>query len=318
MQPETKKIGEMLVDAGLISTAQLQEALRHQRITGGRMGSNLVAMGFISEDLLMDFLAQKTGVPRFDLKNLDIPVNVLQRIPKRLADQLNVLPVSIKEPKSLVLAMTDPSDLNAIDSARFASGLNIEPVVASYSTLRAAIADQYRKLAESESRTIEVSGPANLDEALPVPFDIPITFSSDPRSTHPPTRAYSPDPFFDKASDPTVSLDPFSLFEPEILSDPLPDSSPLPTGPRLVNLPPAATSTATSGFSGSEIIHERTSGTAPLRRLESYETRILVMGLIRLFQRRGVIGQDELQRLIANLIESGELEDGSRGVGSIF
>ncbi len=318
MQPATKKLGEMLVDARLITASQLQDALRHQRIAGGRMGSNLVALGFISEDVLMDFLARKTGVPRMELKDLDVPQAVLRRIPQRLADQLNVLPVALKEPKSLVLAMTDPSDLNAIDSARFASGLNIEPVVASYSTLRAAIADQYRKLAESESRTIEVSGPANLDEALPVPFDIPITFSSDPRSTHPPTRAYSADPFFDKASDPTVSLDPFSLFEPETLSDPLPDSSPLPTGPRLVDLPPAATSTATSGFSGSEIIHERTSGTAPLRRLESYETRILVMGLIRLFQRRGVIGQDELQRLIANLIESGELEDGSRGVGSIF
>ena len=319
MQPASKKLGEMLVDARLITASQLQDALRHQRIAGGRMGSNLVALGFISEDVLMDFLARKTGVPRMELKDLDVPQAVLRRIPQRLADQLNVLPVALKEPKSLVLAMTDPSDLNAIDSARFASGLNIEPVVASYSTLRAAIADQYRKLAESENRTIEVSGPASLDEALPVPFDIPVAFSSDPRSTHPPvpTRAYSPDPFFDKPSEQTVTLDPFSMFEPETLSDPLPDGLTT-SGPRLVNLPSAATSTAIGGLGGSEIIHDRTSATAPLRRLDSYETRILVMGLIRLFQRRGVIGQDELQRLIANLIESGEMEDGTHGSGSIY
>ena len=63
MQAETKKIGELLVEAGLISEAQLQEALRQQRIAGGRMGSNLVALGFVDEEVLMDFLAQKTGVP---------------------------------------------------------------------------------------------------------------------------------------------------------------------------------------------------------------------------------------------------------------
>ena len=146
MQGDTKKLGEMLVASGLITAGQLQEALRHQRITGGRMGSNLVAMGFISDDLLMDFLAQQTGVPRLDVRHLNLPHAVLERIPRRLAEQLVILPVAFKEPKSLVLAMADPSDLNAIDSARFASGMTIEPVVASHSALKLAIAEQYHRM----------------------------------------------------------------------------------------------------------------------------------------------------------------------------
>jgi len=146
MTSENKKLGEMLLDAGLIDEAKLAEALRHQRIAGGRMGSNLVALGFVSEEVLMEFLAHQTGVPRLDVRNLDVPVEVLRRIPRRLADQMNILPVNIQEPKSLLLAMADPSDLNAIDSARFASGLNIEPMVVSYSSLKLAIAEQYRKL----------------------------------------------------------------------------------------------------------------------------------------------------------------------------
>lgn len=305
MQPENKKIGEMLVEAGLISPAQLQEALRHQRITGGRMGSNLVALGFISEDLLMDFLAQKTGVPRLDLKNLDVPLEVLQRIPRRLADQLNVLPVAIKEPKSLVLAMTDPSDLNAVDSARFASGMNIEPVVASYSSLKQAIGEQYRKLGGSQTKTVEVGQPASLDEGLPVNFDM----QSSPlevKTAHPPTTSkdYGRDPFFDSLNQAPPS--PFSFFGGEDLAEPAADA---PTTPGV-----ATPGVATPGVTPSAplIIHARSSAGPQVRRLDAFQTRTLVMGLIKLLQRRGVLGDDELQRYISNLIDAGDLQDSDK------
>jgi hypothetical protein len=292
MQPETKKIGEMLVEAGLITQAQLQEALRHQRITGGRMGSNLVALGFVSEDLLMDFLAQKTGVPRLDLKNLDIPVHVLQRIPKRLADQLVVLPVALKEPKSLVLAMTDPSDLNAVDSARFASGLNIEPVVASHSALKQAIGEQYKKLASAAAKTVELGPPASMDEGLPVNFDLQAP-ALEIRSAHPPapTRNYGLDPFFDVEKNEPVN--PFSFFGDDQGLEPLPDPAPTPA----------------SVLPEPMIIHARSTMSLQVRRMDSFQTRTLVMGLIKLLQRRGVLGDDELQRFISNLIDAGELQD---------
>lgn len=292
MQPETKKIGEMLVEAGLISSAQLQEALRHQRITGGRMGSNLVALGFVSEDLLMDFLAQKTGVPRLDLKNLDIPVEVLQRIPKRLAEQLNVMPVAIKEPKSLILAMTDPLDLNAVDGARFASGMNIEPVVASYSSLKQAIAEQYRKLGVPAAKTIDVGHTANIEEGLPVNFDLQVS-PLEVRSTHPPVTAkdYGVDPFFGSQS--PVPANPFSFFAGEDIEELVSDGT---TTPEVT--PPAPM-----------IIHARSATGPQVRRLDAFQTRTLILGLIKLLQRRGVLGDDELQRYISNLIDSGELQD---------
>lgn len=299
MPSENKKLGEMLVDAGLINPAQLQEALRHQRIAGGRMGSNLVALGFVSEDVLMDFLAHQTGVPRLDLRTLDVPTEVLRRIPRRLADQLNVLPVGIKEPKSLVLAMADPSDLNAVDSARFASGLNIEPVVVSYSALKMAIPEQYRKLDMPGGGPIEV-GTTSQEDALPIPFEIAL--SPDSATPHPLTTSkYARDPFFDDKPPELpapAAPNPFSFFA----ADPLETlDSPVPPA-RLIAESPM-------------VIHSRSAGGQQARRLETFQTRTLVFGLIKMLQRRGILGDDELQRFITNLLEAGEIRDDDRVSG---
>ncbi len=290
MQQPIKRLGEMLVEAGLITPAQLQSAITHQKIARGRLGSNLVALGYITEEVLMDFLSHQTGVPRMDVRNVEVQPQILKLIPHRLAEQFTVLPVSIKEPKSLVLAMSDPSDLNAIDSARFASGLNIEPVVASHSALRKAIADLYRRLDTQSptALTIELGAEPLPDDALPMPFAIeplPVPIPAAPPASRSP--AFPPDPFFDSppgALTQPIHIDPFAFFAPA------PDAKP--------PVPP----------SNPDLIHSRTLREG-VPRLESYHTRALVMGLIRLFQRRGVIGQDELQRLLANLVEAGEIKD---------
>ncbi|WP_306591594.1 hypothetical protein [Geothrix sp. 21YS21S-4] len=288
MQQTIKRLGELLVEAGLISPAQLQSAITHQKIARGRLGSNLVALGYISEEVLMDFLSRQAGVPQMDVRNLDVPPQVLKLVPHRLADQFTVLPVAVKEPKALVLAMSDPSDLNAIDSARFASGLHIQPVVASHSALRKAIGELYRRVdgpSTGGALTVEVNSHPPVDDALPVTFSLqPLPVPSAPAES-----GFSPDPFFSGDRMPTqpVNIDPFGLFE---------GASPAPPPPPAIPAVPP------------ELIHSRTlRDTVP--RLETYHTRTLVMGLIKLFQRRGVIGQDELQRLLSNLIESGELRD---------
>jgi Type II secretion system (T2SS), protein E, N-terminal domain len=300
MQQPTKRLGEMLVEAGLITPAQLQSAITHQKIAKGRMGSNLVALGYITEDVLMDFLSHQMGVPQVDVRETDIPFEVLQRIPRRMAEQFTILPISIKEPKSLVLAMADPMDLNAIDSARFASSMNVDPVVASHSALRKVIVEQYRRLEllNPGGTTIELKGPMDLDEGLPVNFNtagadakLAITHSETPgKSTGSiplPNPNYSPDPFFDAVAGssgvPPMPADPFGLFDAPLVPPPTPASA-------------------------SGIVDSRTTSTG-LRRIESYQTRTLVLGLIKLMQRRGIMGQDELQRLLANWVESGELRD---------
>jgi hypothetical protein len=286
MQQPTKRLGELLVEGGLITPSQLQSAVTHQKIARGRLGSNLVALGYISEEVLMDFLSRQTGVPQMDVRNIEVQDQILKLVPHRLADQFTVLPIGLKEPKSLVLAMSDPSDLNAIDSARFASGLSIEPVVASHSALRKAIVDLYRRLETTPTPTnLEEVLSAGQKEGLPVPFTVT------PAATRPATPAagrgpgFPPDPFFGTPLAPTqpVNSDPFRLFE-----------GPPPTPKAAVPDPMTRTVGGT------------------VRPLESYQTRALVLGLIRLFQRRSIIGPDELQRLLANLVEAGEIKDTDR------
>jgi hypothetical protein len=281
MQPEAKKLGVMLIEAGLITPAQLQDTLRHQRLTGERLGSTLVAQGLLTEDSLMDFLSRQTGVPRLDVRNLEIPILVLQRIPRRLAEQMTILPVTFKEPKSLVLAMADPMDLNAIDAARFASGLNVQPVVAGHTALRHAVAEHYNRLASlPRPASMEAVGQMSGSEALEVPMDLRLT----------PMEALGPglhkdfpkDPFFDPGA--TETPTPFSFF------------ADAPEGAELPADPP-----------NPGIIHQRSAMSETVRPLESFGTRALVLGLIRLFQRRGVIGPEELQRLLINLAETREI-----------
>ncbi|OQA37443.1 MAG: bacteriophage N4 adsorption protein B [Acidobacteria bacterium ADurb.Bin340] len=302
MTQDTRKLGERLVDAELITSAQLQEALRHQRIAGGRMGSNLVALGFITEDVLMDFLAQQTGVPRVDLREVEISLEVLRRVPRRLAEQLNVMPLAVKEPKSLVLAMADPLDLNAIDSCRFASGLNIEPVVVSISQLKQFIPDLYRRVEAPGSGAIEVGSIPK--DGLEVPFEVP---PLPPASASAPVvvpggAKYARDPFFDKTEALPVGGDsnPFSFFS----ADPVETLD--------TSVPPAQLLAGQQPM----VIHARTQSTQPARRIETFQTRTLVLGLIKMLQRRGILGDDELQRFIANLIEAGDLKDEERNPGS--
>lgn len=289
MQQPIKRLGELLVESGLITPAQLQSAITHQKIARGRLGSNLVALGYITEEVLMDFLSQQAGVPRMDVRNLAVPPEVLKLVPFRLADQFTVLPVATREPKSLVLAMSDPSDLNAMDSARFASGLHIQPVVASHSALRKAIGELYRDVETSTPAAplVEAGPSREEDEALPVTFSLtplPVPVAA---PAAPPT--FARDPFFDAAgasSYDTTDLDPFQFFE-------RPDAPPPP--------PPAPAAAP-------DLIPGRTLRES-VPPLESYGTRAILLGLIRLFQRRGILGEDELARLLANLVESGEVKN---------
>ncbi|WP_243316723.1 hypothetical protein [Geothrix paludis] len=286
MQQPIKRLGELLVESGLITPAQLQSAITHQKIARGRLGSNLVALGYISEEVLMDFLSQQAGVPQMDVRNLAVPPEVLKLVPHRLADQFTVLPVATREPKSLVLAMSDPSDLNAMDSARFASGLHIQPVVASHSALRKAIGELYRNL-EAPSPgapvTVDVGASHDEDEALPVTFSLSPLPVPAPAPGPAAEHAFPRDPFFDATGAPsydTTDLDPFRFFEK---ADPPPPAPP-------------------------DLIPGRTLRES-VPTLESYGTRAIVLGMVRLFQRRGILGEDELQRLLANLVESGEIKN---------
>lgn len=124
------RIGELLVDNGLILPAQLEQALQVQLVFGGRIGTNLVELGFISTATLAAFLAQQMSIPALRPGELDgVDADVLRVIDADLAARFSVFPLSI-EKRRLRLAMSDPTDLAAADEIAFRTGFGVDAVVA--------------------------------------------------------------------------------------------------------------------------------------------------------------------------------------------
>lgn len=150
-----KKLGELLIEAGLISASQLESALDRQRSWGGRLGTNLIMTGALDEQDLLRFLAKKTGIAEVDLTNLQIDPKMLKLIPQKIAEQYNVVPISQKDKNTIVAAFADPTDLAAVDEVRFVAGREVFPVIATLSNIRNAINRFYLgvRLSEQEEKT---------------------------------------------------------------------------------------------------------------------------------------------------------------------
>lgn len=139
------KLGEMLIQAGLIDQNQLMHALERQKMWGGKLGSNLVYLGFVKEEQLMTFLSQKLMIASVTLSNYNVSPEVLKTLSLEQAEKYCVLPLAL-EGKSLSLAMTDPSDLTAISELQFACGKTIKPFVALEGSIKNAINRYYRSV----------------------------------------------------------------------------------------------------------------------------------------------------------------------------
>ncbi|MFL6231644.1 MAG: GspE/PulE family protein, partial [Thermoanaerobaculia bacterium] len=135
------KLGELLVRSGRINPAQLNEALALQKEQGGRVGTNLVKLGYLTEKQLVESLSQHFKVPSVDLNGVEIDEAVLKIIPADLARKYTILPVT-KTGATVTVAMIDPTNVFAMDDVKFMTGYRVEPVVASESGIRAAI-DRY-------------------------------------------------------------------------------------------------------------------------------------------------------------------------------
>src|SRR5262249_31322445 len=123
--------GELLVRAGVLDDFKLKAALAEQSKWGGRLGRILVEMNFVSEDLLVKALSKQLGIPRARLQQIDVPNEILGKIDDHFAAQHAVCPERyIAERKTLVIAMSDPTNVPAIDELRFKTGLRIETSLA--------------------------------------------------------------------------------------------------------------------------------------------------------------------------------------------
>lgn len=136
------KIGQLLLNSGLINSRQLDKALEKQKEEGNKLGFHLVNQQAISEDDLNKFLASQQSVEEINLENHDIREDVVHLITSEIARRYEVLPVK-REGRKLIVAMTDPNNLFAIDDLRFSLGMDIEPRICASSMLKRALSKYY-------------------------------------------------------------------------------------------------------------------------------------------------------------------------------
>ena len=135
------RIGELLTKAKLLTNEQLDKALDEQKQTGGRIGAHLIRLGFVTEEDILDCLSQQYGVPSINLQHFEIDESIIRLIPADVARKYQFIPVS-KTGATLTVAMSDPTNVFAMDDITFITGYRVEPVVASEEALREAI-DRY-------------------------------------------------------------------------------------------------------------------------------------------------------------------------------
>ena len=137
-----KKLGDMLKEVGLIDDFQLESALSHQRNWGGKLGAILVELEFAREEDIARVIAEKLRIPYVNLFEPEIDESVISLLKADVAKKYHAVPVK-KDKTSLVLAMSDPLDIEAVDAIRFVTNLKIKPALAMESEIQDAIKKYY-------------------------------------------------------------------------------------------------------------------------------------------------------------------------------
>jgi type IV pilus assembly protein PilB len=131
----------LLLKEQRITPAQLEEALEHQKSNGGKLGYNLVKLGFVQDGEIASLLSKQYGVPSIDLSQFDIDAGVIKLVPAATARKYEIVPVS-RAGATLTIAMSDPTNVFAVDDINFMTGYRVEPVVASQTAIVEAL-DRY-------------------------------------------------------------------------------------------------------------------------------------------------------------------------------
>ena len=158
-----KRLGELLVETGLLSEENLTRALTEQRSKRGKLGEVFVALGMATEEEIAQALSIQLGIPYLELKQTPVEPHAIELITEKVARKHLILPISVEQ-KDLHLAMADPLSFEAFEDVRFASGYTIKPVIATRSDILWGI-DQHYHLGSSlntivkdiaEERSVEV------------------------------------------------------------------------------------------------------------------------------------------------------------------
>ena len=144
-----KRLGEIMLEAGVLTDEQLQQALKDQKASNQRLGKLLLDKGYVTEERLLEVLEEHLGIPHVNLYSYPIDSRVATSIPMYMAQRYRVIPVEEREGK-IVLAMSDPQDIIALDDVKMVTQKKVEPVLASEHAVEYAI-NQFFGLKETLS-----------------------------------------------------------------------------------------------------------------------------------------------------------------------
>lgn len=182
-----KKLGEMLVEAGVLSEQGLRAALNEQRRWGGTLGHKLVEMRLVSEADLVRVLSLQLSIPTIEIDKISIPADVLTLVPSELAHEHYLLPFA-QPMKFLDVAMSDPTNLGILDELRIRTQLNIRPYLAGPRMIERALARYYprgfSRMHRADVAVPLVEGNDVMDAPAPIPTSLADAFPrSRPRQT---------------------------------------------------------------------------------------------------------------------------------------
>src|SRR3954452_12520321 len=149
----SQRLGDLLVKEKIITPEQLEQANKVQKEQSCRLGSALVKLGFLTDEDVTNFLSRQYGVPAINLSYFEIDPAVVKLIPFETAKRYQILPLS-RVGASLTIAMVDPTNVFAMDDIKFMTGFNIEPVVASESSILAGIDKAYNNTKEEDLEAV--------------------------------------------------------------------------------------------------------------------------------------------------------------------
>ncbi|MCX8795307.1 GspE/PulE family protein [Vibrio parahaemolyticus] len=146
-----KRLGDLLVEEGIVSEDQIQQALSAQRSTGQKLGDALIDLGFITEKQMLEFLSQQLGLPLIDLGRAPVDADAVQILPEVHARRLRAMVVA-RNGDTLRVAMSDPADLFTQESLMNLLGeYNLEFIIASERQLISSFDRYYRRTKEIAS-----------------------------------------------------------------------------------------------------------------------------------------------------------------------
>jgi hypothetical protein len=325
-----RRLGELLVDIGLIDDFQLRSALSDQKRWGRPLGATLVKLGFVAEDELVRVLSRHLDVPIVDLHGKRIAPEALALLPVEVAEKSRCVPLFKKREggaEALYLGMEDPTDLAVVDELSFRTGLKIHPVLVGPSQLADAIERHYHKLEWEEEQERAAAGfelPVEPGDTAPLVFRPPAPDVRTPKLVGPEQLERGPSPH---ASERAGGVAP--LGERELVLETAVDPPPAaPVAARAASAP--AAQTAAPRDLGPEFIVERptavppspaTAARAPAAapppeaKPRDVPTRVILRALTQLLIEKGVIARGELMDRVRALDRSGDDDEPPHGGG---